>query len=172
MSNQLQLRDWQQIKQAMALKYAGTPEGGAALAESKRYGLAADRIEELAAQVAALRGLLIAARPRFGTAGSRDVDVAARQDAFDAALAIPFDTDILRRRDAKVLDDAATTFHCRSLSGMVNGERITRDEITGCLYATTMLRAMAAELAANHSLRDMTEADFIEAHGGSHDSHR
>ena len=103
MNNQLQLRDWQQIKQAMALKFAGTPEGAAALAESRRYGLAADRIEELAAQVAALRGLLIAARPRFGTAGSRDVDVAARQDAFDAALAIPFDTDILRQRDARVL---------------------------------------------------------------------
>lgn len=166
MNNQLQLRDWQQIKQAMAIKYAGTPEGAAALAESRRYGLAADRIEELASQLEVMRGLLIAGRPRFGAVGSRDVDVSAQQDAFDAALAAPFDAYILLRRDAKVLDDAATTFHCRSLSGMVNGERITRDEITGCLYATTMLRAMAAELAANHSLRNMTEADFNEAHGG------
>ena len=55
MTDQLQLRHWQQIKQAQALEYAGTPEGNAALVESRRYGLAADRIEELAAQVDVLR---------------------------------------------------------------------------------------------------------------------
>lgn len=58
MSDQLQLRHWQQIKQAQALEYAGTPEGSAALAESKRYGLAADRIDELAAQVEATNALM------------------------------------------------------------------------------------------------------------------
>lgn len=42
-----QLRDWQQIAQAKALEQAGTAEGSAFLAESKRYGLAADCIEEL-----------------------------------------------------------------------------------------------------------------------------
>ena len=47
MTDQLQLRHWQQIKQAQALEYAGTPEGAAALIESRRYGLAADRIDEL-----------------------------------------------------------------------------------------------------------------------------
>ena len=31
MTDQLQLRSWQQIKQAQALEYAGTPEGDAAL---------------------------------------------------------------------------------------------------------------------------------------------
>ena len=58
MSDQLQLRHWQQIKQAQALEYAGTPEGNAALFESRRYGLAADRIDEMAAQVEAMREAL------------------------------------------------------------------------------------------------------------------
>ena len=50
MTDQLRLRHWQQIKQAQALEYAGTPDGNAALVESRRYGLAADRIEELVAE--------------------------------------------------------------------------------------------------------------------------
>jgi hypothetical protein len=43
----LQLRDWQAIKQQIALELVGTKEGLEAFAESKRYGLAADRIERL-----------------------------------------------------------------------------------------------------------------------------
>ena len=41
------LLDFQAIKQAQALHHAGTPEGAAHLAESKRYGLAITRIMEL-----------------------------------------------------------------------------------------------------------------------------
>ena len=42
-----ELHDWQAIKQAQALEHAGTPEGAAYLAESKRYGAAHDAILEL-----------------------------------------------------------------------------------------------------------------------------
>lgn len=42
-----ELRDWQAIKQAQALEHAGTPEGSAYLAESKRYGAAHDAITGL-----------------------------------------------------------------------------------------------------------------------------
>ena len=41
--------------QAKAAHYAGTPEAESYLAESKRYGMAADRIEELTRIIAGLR---------------------------------------------------------------------------------------------------------------------
>ncbi len=49
-----ELHDWQAIKQAQALEHAGTPEGAAYLAESKRYGAATDEIIRLREQVAHL----------------------------------------------------------------------------------------------------------------------
>ena len=42
-----QLRDWQSIKQAQAIEAAGTPEAASLLAESKRYGTAADELERI-----------------------------------------------------------------------------------------------------------------------------
>lgn len=71
MTDQLQLRDWQQMCQAKAAHYAGTPEAESYLAESKRYGMAADRIEELTRIIAGLRAdkraLLPASRMRTST---------------------------------------------------------------------------------------------------------
>jgi hypothetical protein len=40
-------RDWQQIKQQMALELAGSAEGDQALADSKKFGALADEIESL-----------------------------------------------------------------------------------------------------------------------------
>lgn len=54
MAEKLQLRMWQQMKQAQALECAGTPEADQYLCESRRYGAAADRIAELEQQVADL----------------------------------------------------------------------------------------------------------------------
>lgn len=54
MADKLQLRMWQQIAQAKATEYAGTPEAEQYLCESRRYALAADRIEELERKVAHL----------------------------------------------------------------------------------------------------------------------
>lgn len=103
MSDQLQLRHWQQIKQAQALEYAGTPDGSAALAESKRYGLAADRIDELAAQVEAMRAGLMSAKDSLWNYGC-----ARQAEAAERVLAIPnTDTAILRQRDARTLREAA-----------------------------------------------------------------
>ena len=48
------LLDWMQIKQQQALVHAGTPEGAAYLAESKRYGAAADEIQRLRVALGAL----------------------------------------------------------------------------------------------------------------------
>lgn len=50
MTDKLQLRTWQQIAQAKAFEYAGTPEANEYLCESRRYALAADRIDELLAE--------------------------------------------------------------------------------------------------------------------------
>jgi len=47
------LRDWQGIFQQMALKHAGTPEATAYLAQSKRYGFAADHIADMRARLEA-----------------------------------------------------------------------------------------------------------------------
>ena len=55
MADLLQLRMWQAIEQNKALEWTGTVEGSMALAASKRYGLAADRIAQLEAELAALR---------------------------------------------------------------------------------------------------------------------
>ena len=54
MAEKLQLRMWQQMKQAQALECAGTPEADQYLCESRIYGAAADRITELERQVADL----------------------------------------------------------------------------------------------------------------------
>lgn len=99
MSDQLQLRHWQQIKQAMALEYAGTPEGNAALIESRRYGLAADRIDELAAQVEVMRDAL------DGVATDLGYDwLLPEFDKARDALAIPSHAAaILCQRDARVI---------------------------------------------------------------------
>ena len=104
MTDQLQLRHWQQIKQAQALEYAGTPEGNAALIESRRYGLAADRIDELAAQVEVMRGAI-----------RRDLDpewiCESRHPSLYTALALPSHAAaILCRRDADVARDIATNW--------------------------------------------------------------
>jgi len=40
-------RDWQQIKQQVALKLAGTAEGDQALADAKKFGALADEIDSL-----------------------------------------------------------------------------------------------------------------------------
>jgi hypothetical protein len=42
-------RDWQQIKQQMALELAGSAEGDQALADSKKFGALADEILQLRA---------------------------------------------------------------------------------------------------------------------------
>lgn len=115
MTDQLQLRHWQQIKQAQALEYAGTPEGSAALVESKRYGLAADRIDELAAQVEVMRLALENARSWHRCDEWRDCDDESNRDAWqmqmnriDDALALPNTAaTILRLRDARTLREAA-----------------------------------------------------------------
>lgn len=52
MTDLLTLRDWQQTMQRKAAHFAGTPEADDYLCESKRYGMAADRIDELTAQLA------------------------------------------------------------------------------------------------------------------------
>ena len=48
-SKLLQLREWQNIAQQKATFLAGSAEGNNFFAESKRYGLAADRVEQLEA---------------------------------------------------------------------------------------------------------------------------
>lgn len=45
-------RDWQAIAQREAGELLGTPEGAAKLAEAKRYGMLADEIERLRAELA------------------------------------------------------------------------------------------------------------------------
>ena len=118
MTDQLQLRSWQQIKQAQALEYAGTPEGSAALIESRRYGLAADRIDEMAAQVEALRSALELAVCTCFDQYSLERVLSDPSHFVVLALALPNNAAvILRQRDARVLREAADV-----CAGMFEGQ--------------------------------------------------
>lgn len=55
MVDKLRLRDWQQMCLAKSVHCAGTPESNQYLAESRRYGAAADRIDLLEAENSALK---------------------------------------------------------------------------------------------------------------------
>ena len=123
MSDQLQLRHWQQIKQAQALEYAGTPDGSAALAESKRYGLAADRIDELAAQVEVMRCAI-----------RQDLDpewlCESRHPSLYTVLALPNTAAaILRQRDARIAAQALRDYVKTIPGGSIVDPQLISDDM-------------------------------------------
>ena len=114
-----------------------------------------DHVKELEQQNLALLAaieqmcaVIPAFRPEYGAVGSRDVDVAKQIVAYDEALAIQPSADLLaerdRKRDAELLRDAATIFHCRSLIGTKNGRPITKYQYQACMYADIELKELAA----------------------------
>ena len=118
MTDQLQLRHWQQIKQAQALEYAGTPEGNAALAESRRYGLAADRIDELAAQVEVMHAQWYELMGVLADIQNGNVFDDVCRSTISRVVYVLAQTntaaDILRKRDARTLREAADI--CRGMT--------------------------------------------------------
>ena len=63
-SRLLQLRDWQSIAMNKAVFLAGSAEGNNFFAESKRYGLAADRVEQLEAALRTIAEISSSTRVR------------------------------------------------------------------------------------------------------------
>ena len=168
MTDQLQLRHWQQIKQTQALEYAGAPEGNAALVESRRYGLAADRIEELVAEREFDQRNAAASQRESAMLLDKCEALAARFEAMREALKFYADGDhfIVADEDAwdTVSGEPQNLWEDESNTATVEDGSIAKHALALPNTAATILRQRDARTLRNAAVKFMYGVRFELEH--------